>query len=182
MVTRQQPLAIDTAGIRTADNLVLTAPLSVTPDSVTFTGPASIVDSFPVPFILPAPSKALTETYNGRIQINYKNKALVAANVEEAEVKINVAEVVQEERQLAPELINFPKDKGVLLRPPMLNVRYRFLKNESAQLNRDAFKLQLDYSKFNKSDSTIAPEVVQKPEGLRYISVTPEKVKISLQD
>lgn len=164
-----------------ADRHALVGPVTIRPDSVTFVGPSSVVDSLPSPFLLRLPDQNLTESSQVSVPINYGNRPLVTANIAQAVVSVNVKNLLQEERQLLPELINVPAGREVNLQPPFLLVRYQLLEDSAALLNRDAFKAVLDYSKYNPQDSTLVPELVQKPPGVRHIRLLPTRVKVTLQ-
>lgn len=164
-----------------ADRHALVGPVTIRPDSVTFVGPSSVVDSLPSPFLLRLPDQNLTESSQVSVPINYGNRPLVTANIAQAVVSVNVKNLLQEERQLLAELINVPVGREVNLQPPFLLVRYQLLEDSAALLNRDAFKAVLDYSKYNPQDSTLVPELVQKPPGVRHIRLLPTRVKVTLQ-
>lgn len=164
-----------------ADRHALVGPIIIRPDSVTFLGPSSVVDSLPSPFLLRLPDQNLTESSQVSVPINYGNRPLVTANIAQAVVSVNVKNLLQEERQLLAELINVPVGREVNLQPPFLLVRYQLLEDSAALLNRDAFKAVLDYSKYNPQDSTLVPELVQKPPGVRHIRLLPTRVKVTLQ-
>jgi len=164
-----------------ADRHALVGPVTIKPDSVTFLGPSSEVDSLPSPFLLRLPDQNLTESAQVSVPINYGNRPLVTANIAQAVVNVNVKNLLQEERQLMAELINVPAGREANLQPPFLLVRYQLLEDSAALLNRDAFKAVLDYSKYNPQDSTLVPELVQKPPGVRHIILLPTRVKVTLQ-
>lgn len=176
-ITRTVPLKLEPQQKIVADRHTVVGPITIKPDSVTFTGPSSVVDSLPSPFLLRLPDQSLTVSSQVNVPINYGNKPLVTANVAQAMVSVNVRTLLQEERQLIPELINVPAGKKINLQPPFLLVRYQLLEDSLALLNRDAFKAVLNYSKYNPLDSTLVPELVQRPLGVRHITLWPERVK-----
>ncbi|WP_230679964.1 hypothetical protein [Pontibacter sp. 172403-2] len=180
-IKRTVALKLDPQQKIVADRHAQVGPVTITPDSITFVGPSSVVDSLPSPFLLRLPNQELTESSQVSVPINYGDRPLVTANISQAMVSVNVKNLLQEERQLVPELINVPAGKKVSLQPPFLLVRYQLLEDSAALLNRDAFKAVLDYSKYNPKDSTLAPELVQKPPGVRHITLLPEQVKATLQ-
>ncbi|SFG64394.1 hypothetical protein [Pontibacter chinhatensis] len=156
-------------------------PIRISPDSVTFTGPASLIDSLPDPFLLRVPQQVLTEPTKLPVPINHNYKPLVEADVEEAQVSINVKNLVAEERQALPELVNVPEGVSLTLRPPIVVLRYQLLQDSMSLLNRSAFKVVLNYNKFNPIDSTLVPELVQQPRGLRNVQIWPSKVQVDVK-
>ncbi|WP_046314189.1 hypothetical protein [Pontibacter korlensis] len=178
-VQKRIALRLDPGQKLTDNQHTVVGPVRISPDSITFTGPSSLVDSLPDPFLLRLPNQNLAEPSKVPVPINYNYKSLVQADVEEAQVIVNVKNLVPEERQLLPELVNVPEDATLSLRPPITVVRYQILQDSVSLLNRAAFKVVLDYSKFNPIDSTLVPELVQQPRGIRNVQVWPARVKVT---
>ena len=178
-VSERIPLRLNPNQVLTDDNHVVVGPVRIKPDSITFTGPSSLIDSLPNPFILNLPEQsALTESSRISVPIDYDYESLINASVEEAEVAVTVKNLVQEERQVTPELINVPNGVRPSIRPPLAMLRYHVLQDSLPLLNRNVFKVILDYSKLNPQDSTITPELVQKPTGTRRVMMWPERFKV----
>ncbi|WP_239022996.1 hypothetical protein [Pontibacter mangrovi] len=178
-VQKRMALRLDPSQ-RLTDNLhTIVGPVRINPDSITFTGPASLIDSLPNPFLLRLPEQSLVEPTEVSVPVNYDYQSLVEADVEEAQVSVNVKGLVPEERQLLPELVNVPEGAKLSLRPSIVVVRYQVLQDSVPALNRTAFKAVLDYSRFNPIDSTLVPELVQQPRGIRNVQVWPNRIKVS---
>lgn len=181
-VSRTIPLRLDPSQKITGEKHALIGPVVIAPDSVTFTGPSSMVDSLPSPLLLRLPEQQLTEPTQVSVPLNYDNKSMVKASVEEVEVKLNVKNLVQEERQIIPEIVNAPAGKELTLRPQYVLVRYQLLEDSIPSLNRDNFKAILNYRRYNRQDSTLVPELVQKPAGVRNVTLWPDRIKAVVED
>ncbi|GAB3542600.1 hypothetical protein GCM10027443_43680 [Pontibacter brevis] len=178
-VSERIPLRLEPNQTLTDENHVVVGPVRITPDSVTFTGPSSLIDSLPNPFPLSlSENRALSESSRISVPIDYNYESLIKSSVEEAEVAVTVRNLVQQERQVTPELINVPDGMRLSVRPPLAMVRYQVLQDSVPLLNRNLFRVILDYSKFNPQDSTIAPELVQKPTGTRRATLWPDRFKV----
>ncbi|GAA4423171.1 hypothetical protein GCM10023188_01680 [Pontibacter saemangeumensis] len=179
-VTERFPLGLDPSRPLTDNQHVVIGPVRVSPDSITFTGPASLIDSLPNPFLLRLPEQqgALVESSEISVPIEYDYESLIQADVEEAEVAVTVKALAQDERQVAPDLINVPEGVRLSVRPPLTMVRYQVLQDSLPLLNRSGLKVVLDYSKLNPQDSTIKPVLVQKPRGTRNILMWPDRFKV----
>ncbi|MCC9165280.1 hypothetical protein LN893_00355 [Pontibacter sp. XAAS-A31] len=180
-ITRTVGLKLDPKQKVAADQFAQVGPVKFSPDSVTFIGPSSMVDSIANPFLVRLPTESLTASAQVEVPLNYDYKALVKSNVNQVRASVNIRNLVQEERQLLPELVNVPAQRELSLRPPFVLVRYQLLADSVATLNREAFKVVLDFAKFNPLDSTIVPELVQMPSGVRNITLRPERVKAILE-
>jgi hypothetical protein len=180
-ISRTVPLQLDPKQKLTADGFEVAGPVKLSPDSVTFVGPSSIVNKIPSPFLVRLPSTNLRASAKVEVPLNYNNQELVKANVEETEATINIKNLVQEERQLLPEMVNVPEGRNVLLQPASVIVRYQLFEDSVSLLNRESFKAVLNFANFNVKDSTIVPELVQKPVGVRKVTLSPQRVKVILQ-
>ncbi|WP_250428398.1 YbbR-like domain-containing protein [Pontibacter ruber] len=180
-VKRRVALKLDPRQAIAADRYAVVGPIRIAPDSITFTGPSSMVDSIPDPFVLRLPEQKLTAPAEIETPIIYDYQALVKSDIAEAVVKVNVKALVQEERQVEPELVNVPEGESVTMLPGAVLVRYQLLADSVPLMNRDSFKAVLDYAKRNQRDSTLVPELVQKPAGARNITLWPDRVKVILR-
>jgi hypothetical protein len=180
-VTRRVPLKLDPKQRVTDDKHAILRPVAITPDSITFRGPSSMVDSLPDPFLLRLPITNLTESAKIDVPIEYDNKSLVKADISEATVSVRIRPLQQRELQVIPELVNVPLRTNVTLRPQVVLIRYLALEDSGAVINADAFKAVVDFSRYNRQDSTVVPELVQKPAGARNVTLWPERIKAVLE-
>ena len=177
-VSRKVALQLDPSQKVTGDRFAIVGPVKIKPDTVVFTGPSSMVRSIPNPLSVRLPEgQQFTENATVKVPVNYNNKSLVKANAKDAEVSLNIRGLVQEERQILPEIINAPAGKEITLRPPYVLVRYQLLEDSAVYINRDNFKAILDYKRYARRDSTLVPELVQKPTGVRNVTLWPERIK-----
>ena len=130
---------------------------------------------------LPEQQEPLTETAEISVPIEYGDESLIQANVQEAQIAVTVKALAQDERQVPPDLINVPEGVRLTIRPPLTMVRYQVLQDSLPLLNQRGFKVVLDYSKLNAQDSTIVPELVQKPRGIRNIVMWPDRFNVVRQ-
>jgi hypothetical protein len=180
-VTRRVPLKLDPKQRVTDDKHAILRPVAITPDSITFRGPSSMVDSLPDPFLLRLPITNLTESAKIDVPIEYDNKSLVKADISEATVSVRIRPLQQRELQVIPELVNVPLRTNVTLRPQVVLIRYLALEDSGSVINADAFKAVVDFSRYNRQDSTVVPELVQKPAGARNVTLWPERIKAVLE-
>ncbi len=180
-VNRRIPLQLDPSQKVTDDRHALLRPVRISPDTITFRGPSSMVDSLPSPFLLRLPATNLTENAKVNVPIEFDNKPLVQADISEATVSVRIKPLQQREMLVTPELVNVPLQREVALRPQVLLIRYLALEDSGAIINANAFRAVVDFAKYNKQDSTVTPELVQKPAGARSVSLWPERIKAILE-
>ncbi|MDX5417734.1 MAG: hypothetical protein LPK09_00855 [Hymenobacteraceae bacterium] len=180
-VTKRIPLQLDPKQKVTDERHALLMPVRITPDSISFRGPSSLVDSLPNPFLLRLPITNLTESAKIDVPIAYDNQSLVKADISNATVAVRVRPLQQRELLVTPELVNVPLRATVNLRPNLVLIRYLALEDSGLVINPTAFKAVVDFSKYNSQDSTVTPELVQKPSGARNITLWPERLKADLE-
>jgi hypothetical protein len=168
---------------RVAENrFAMIGKAAIQPDSITFTGPTTLLDSIPDVFIVRLPNQLFSAPSSIEVPIEYDNKSLVKSNVNSVVVSVNIKPLVQEERQVIPEVVNIPRNKNVAVYPPSLLIRYQLLEDSVLLLNRNAFKVILNMATYKPQDTTVVPELVQKPTGARNVTVWPERVKVLLNN
>nr|WP_255481044.1 hypothetical protein [Pontibacter sp. Tf4] len=177
-ISRTLALQHDPKQAVAAENYEVVGPIKFEPDSVTFVGPSSIIRSFPSPYPVRLPNVGLTASAKLEVPITHASPELVAASLEETTATITVKALVSEERQLVPELVNVPKGKTYSIQPQPVVVRYQLFDDSVALLNRELFKAVINFANYNPQDSTIATELVQKPVGVRKITLQPQRVKV----
>lgn len=180
-VRRTVALALEPNQNFVAPKHALVAPVRLLPDTVTFVGPATMVNKIPDPLLLKLPTQNLTASANIEVPLEYEFKELIQVNEPKVIVAINIEGLLQEERQAQPVLVNMPEDKEVTIQPSTVLLRYQFLEDSAASLHRDSFNIGLDYAKYNPADSTIIPDIIRKPAGVRKVTVMPGRVKVILK-
>ena len=102
-IKRRLALHLDSAAIKTAEDVYIASPVVVAPDSVLFDGPASIVGKFPAPFPISLPPSTLDRSFNRFIPLEYPNKSLVTASVPDVEVSVAVSPLLWQQSTITPE-------------------------------------------------------------------------------
>ena len=176
------PLQLDPAQRVAESRFAMVGRPRIKPDSVRFTGPATFVDSINTPFIVRLPQQLFAASASVEVPVEYDNKALVKTSVESVVVDLTIRPLVQEERQVIPEPVNVPRGRNVAVYPPSVLVRYQLLEDSVQRLNKDAFKVILNMATLNLQDTTVVPELVQKPTGARNVTIWPERVKVIIRD
>ena len=177
-ITRKIPLTVDSAAIKTAENTVIASPIAITPDSVVFNGPASIVSKYPEPFPVKLPITNIDRSFKRFMPLEYSNNSLVKANVPEVEVSFAVSPLIWEEKMVTPVVTNAPEGAQLQLRPPLVSIRYGYRQSNAAAITPEQFGMTLNYANLNPADSTVAVEVTRKPVQVHQFVIKPNRIKI----
>lgn len=177
-IIRKIPLAVDSAGIKTTENMVIASPIAITPDTVVFDGPASLVNKFPAPYPVKLPITNIDRSFKRFVPVEYSNTSLIKASVPEVEVSFAVSPLIWEDKMLKPVVINAPANPGLQLLPPLVSIRYGYRQSNAATITPDQFEVTLNYAKFNPADSTVGVELTRKPAQVHEVLVQPTRVKL----
>jgi len=177
-IKRQVALRVDSAAIKTADNVFIASPVVVAPDSVLFDGPASIVREFPAPFPVDLPPAALDRSFNRFIPLDYPNKSLVTASVTDVEVSVAISPLIWQQVTVRPLIRNAPAEAPLLLQPATVTIHCGYGQNNAAPLTPDQFEAVVDYGTFNFADSTAAVELTRKPVFVKRVTLEPRRIKL----
>jgi hypothetical protein len=177
-IRRKIPLAVDSARINTASNAFIASPVLITPDSVLFDGPASIVGKLPSPFPVALPVDNLDRSFKRFVPINYPNKSLVTASISDVEVSFAVSPLTWQEIVLTPARQNFPDTPQFNAEPMAVKVRYGFAPGNPGRISPDQFAAALDFAQFNPQDSTVGVVITFMPVAVRKVVVEPKRVKL----
>lgn len=175
---RKIPLAVDSARINTAPNAFIASPVLITPDSVLFDGPASIVSKLPSPFMIDLPLDNLDRSFKRFVPLEYPQKSLVKANISDVEVSFAISPLSWQETMLTPDFKNFPDTLQFKLEPAAVKLRYGFAPGSLTRIHPEQFKVALDYTQLNPKDSTVGVVLMQKPTAVRKLVIEPTRVKL----
>ncbi len=178
-VKRKIPLAVDTTRLTVNANYTLVKPIVITPAEVEFEGPASVLDSFPDPFLLKLPKTTLTKSFKSSAPIDYPYETLVKCDIVEAEIAIEVKSLAWQNLMLAPAVLHAPAQGQLTLQPALVNIRYGVIA-ERAPLPLDPlqFSLIADFNQLNPQDSTVAVQIQSKPAVVERLHIQPVRVRV----
>jgi hypothetical protein len=177
-IRRKIPVEVDSAAIVTAPNAFIASQVLVTPDTVLFDGPASIVGKLPSPYLVKLPVENVDRSFKRFLPIEYPHKSLVKASISDVEVSFAVSPLTWQEVLVVPGRRDFPDTPQFNIRPAAVKVRYAFAPGNAGRISNDQFATSLDYRQFNPLDSTVAVVVTLLPAAVRKVIVEPKRVKL----
>ena len=92
-MTKTSLLRLDSSGIGLAKRFVISSFVNVSPEKVTFKGPALLVDALPDTIVVRVPTKNIQDNYDEYLPIRYPKSVLVKASAERVFVSFEVAEL-----------------------------------------------------------------------------------------
>lgn len=170
---------VDTASISLVPSYHITSPVMVSPDTVVFKGPSTLLEMVPDSIYIKIPKVDIKEDYEGKIKIpdqgydpriNLVNK--------EVKVRFSVQEFEKESRTLYAQPVNFPADSSLIMFDPKVIITYYVSQEDRSKIQDQDFKVVLDLTKLDLKDSTIVPGLVKVPPFIRDYYLTPYAVKV----
>ncbi len=176
-ITRDIPLAFDSANVLLEGDYRFTSPVSISPAIITFTGPESIVNALPEPYLIPAADDAVDESIAESFDIPLPASDLVSSNVSEADIQFDVDEFVGFMRTIPVMKLNFT-DTTLRLNPGVVDVSYSIRRSEEVRADSLDIMLIADYYSYNETDSTVKVSVAVKAPHIRDLVLLEDKIRV----
>lgn len=173
---------LDSTSFTMGNNYRVMGPVTFSPNSITITGPSSVLDSlksFPVYLDENRINKSINKEIELTIPENLGN--LVALEEESIRVGFEVVEFLEGNKRLKIRKLNFPKSVSLENEEVVVMISYLVDERKSAELKNLEFEAVLDYYKRNKEDSTITVQVKPMPEYLEQVVAQPAILKLNYE-
>lgn len=182
LIKRQLRLSVDTLHRFVAPGFRLDSTLSIFPQRVMVSGPASLIKALPDPFPVHIPDSGLTQRYEKQIPLAFMPAELVRSKTKQVKVVFNVKAMPFEETERPVEFRGENPLVEVGGPPTFVKLRYQLATATQAEINPDSFAVVADLTKVDMRDTTVAVTVQQKPKLVKTVSVLPPKVKVRLKN
>jgi hypothetical protein len=177
-VQRKINLALDTVGLNLAPGHRIVSSVSIEPDSIVFSGPASIINEIPDTIFLSLNSKNIKEQFSENVKIDHVYNATVKYEPKEVKVKFNTALFLQDSKVINLKKINFPQDTSYIVPDRNVVLNYVVRDDMKQVVSNEDFKAIMNFKHLNPKDTTIKPELVLKPDFIKEYFFTPSSVKV----
>ncbi|MCE7994155.1 MAG: hypothetical protein HEP71_19360 [Roseivirga sp.] len=177
-VTRSIPLAYDSASILLEGDFRLTSAVSLSPAAIQFTGPESLVNALPDPYIIPAAEDAVDESVEESFDIPLPESDLIVNDLSETVIKFEVDEFVSYQRSIPVMKLNFT-DSTLALSPAAVDVSYSIKRSEEVMADSLDIMLIADFYSYNAQDSTVNVSVAVKATHIQDLVILEEKIKVT---
>lgn len=148
----------------------------IIPDSVVVSGPKASVEKVDSVFTQKLELKDIHKNISEVITVELPSDNISAVNPEEILIEWEVAEFSQEQFLLPIEIINLPPGLELKLVPENIQIKFNVSLHDFTHIDPENFKVVCDYSKRNKEQNFMIPELIKKPDRAVNISMDPKKV------
>lgn len=175
--SKKVALKIDSINIPIKPNYRITSNISIDPDSILLTGPASFIDSLKDDYSLMLNRQDIDVPINQNILVNLPSK-LIDSEPKEINVSFDLEEFFEEEIVVQVEIAGFPEDSSKYLKDSQVTVKFVVANSKRRLFNPSEFVVLADLSTLDKKDSTVMPILLFYPAEIREPEVIPEELKV----
>ena len=157
--------------------------IQVTPDSVTISGPESILDTINFVETADFVRKELNQSFEENLALKGYNKGN-NINLDVAEVTLSATvEKFTEGTQTVPFVIlNLPNDVNVNTFPKEVELTYKVALSNFNQVNPSSFLVECDYELSSKNNLLyLVPRLARKSDLVRNVKITPSKIEFVIE-
>ena len=180
-VTREIPLAFDSAGLSLAPDHRITSAVSLSPPSVRFTGPESLINALPEPYVVKADGDNYDDSMDETFDLPDWESELISANLSEVGVQLEIDEFLSYQRPVQVMRLNF-EDSTLSIEPSEVEVSYTIRRSEEVYADSLDIMLIADFYTFDSTDSTVAVSVAVKAGHIRDLSLSLSRLKVSTNE
>lgn len=176
-ISKTAYVRIDSAGIGLAPSYRIVSEIEISPDTVTFVGPSSLINQLADTVYLALPND-ITADFDEGIGINGTGSDLISHTPQEVNVRFDVASFLRQTTVVDVAPINFPPDSSVILLDQKVEVIYTVQEEMAGAINEGDFKVLADFNEFNRADSTIEPLLESFPDFIIELKINPEELRV----
>ncbi|KXX67897.1 hypothetical protein [Flammeovirga sp. SJP92] len=182
LTNKRLAIEIDSSSFHFQNGYRRVGKINVTPDSVTFRGPATELSKYPDVLVLRSDDvEPIAEDLNEYIPIEtpFKNqKRLVVSQYDEVKVQFDVHYFISSTEKTRILRVNFPQveDSTFLLDPKDVYISY--IIREDLINSIDSIPVVVDFKDINWADSTVTPKVFLDNDNYENILLSPKHLRV----
>jgi hypothetical protein len=180
IVTRKVKIEIDTTATTLAQNFRLGSAIGIDPPFVDIKGPTSVLQELDGILKVKLEEDKINKDFNKLIPLVLPSAYTDYLTLEEesVQVKFEVYQMLEGNKRLKIQMLNFPKNVSLAQEPANIIMSYYIDERKVGELSKYEFEAVLNYSTRDREDSTIFVEVRPKPAFLEKIKFEPEVLKL----
>lgn len=177
-VSKQIDLRIDSSNLGLAENYRVTSPITLEPSSITFEGPAALINKLPNEIYIDLPTQDIDEDYNETLPVDYIQNSLITSDVSRVRVQFAVSPFVKEVQRVPVQTVNFPEKNSPALTAPEAELQYWVRQEDANKARLQDFRVIAHYDTYNPKDSTVQLSVIMRPGFAREVTPVSPTMKL----
>lgn len=158
-------------GFRPIDDFVLE------PNVITISGPKGVLEEIDSIYTKNYSFKRVDKDISISLEVASPSPEIVAITPEEVDFSWTVSEFSEGEFKLPVEVINLPPGVELKLVPSNLTLTFDMSIEDFKKVTPDNFRVVCDYSKRNREDNFMIPELIKKPNEAVNVMIDPKKIE-----
>ncbi|MEQ8358339.1 MAG: hypothetical protein RH860_02550 [Cytophagales bacterium] len=179
-IEKKLSLSVDESSLKFVEGHRLQDSIIIVPDSVSLTGPKSILENLRDNFKISLPDREIAEDFDEQIELDFISNPLVSLTRETVNVYFKVERIIDKQMNISIEAVNFPEG-DIKIIPESVDFRFKVSEQKFDAIEFDSLIVIADYNKLNSRDSSIKLELKNIPELLEETVLSQDSVKISVQ-
>jgi len=181
-VSKRFYLHVDSLTLFLEKNFALVTPVTLSQDSVTLTGPESLLLSLGDTITISIDEKEIDDRYSEEVPILIPQQEIITRDPPTVTVTFNVAEYLPEEQRVPLSIENIPDKVLATLMDSTVIIKYKKPENIENVIPADSFRVVMDFKTLNRVDTSLYPVLIRYPENLLEIQLDTSRVKIILHE
>lgn len=178
ITTKTVTLQADSSRIGLRENFLVTSLVRVSPNVLTFSGPASLIRKLPNTLAVKVAGTEIDENYDDEVSLQYTRNPLLTASTDRVNVSFEVTEFIRETLTVPVGALRLASNK--LLRFPVRDaeVEYWVLPADAGKAAAQDFQIVADLAHWNRADSSLALSLIRHPDFVRNPRLRTATVKL----
>ncbi|MDH5605078.1 MAG: YbbR-like domain-containing protein, partial [Cyclobacteriaceae bacterium] len=181
-VSKRFFLYVDSLKLFLEKDFELVTPITLSQDSVTLTGPESLLNALSDTITILVDEKGIDEGYSEEVPILIPQQEIITRDPPTVTVSFDVGEYLAEEQSIPLSIENVPEKKVVTLQDSLVRIKYRKPENIHYVIPTDSFKAVMDFKTLNKADTSMYPVLIYSPKILLEVQIDTSRVKVFLHE
>jgi len=177
--TRLMNLLVDSTNISLDPEYRITSKVSIEPNNVMVSGPESFLDTLSDRFLLSIDADEIDRTFDRYVKLGLPDQFGISSDPPTVSVKFDVSRFEELIIPTKVELLGFPSDSSVYIAEPTVSVRFLVRESLKQDYYEEDFKIIVDYSMIDVTDSTAPAILMFHPENLLDLEVYPDSLKVT---
>lgn len=149
-------------------------PPVINPDSVTISGPSSILDTIPSVFTENVTEKGIDRNMTSRVKLEEIDPK-VTLYEKEIDWRVEVQKFTEGKVKVPLSVINLPPNVDLSLFPANVEVTYMVSVEKYDLVKIDDFKLICDYNEISEDQNFFIVKLQKKPDFIKNVMISPKK-------
>ncbi|MCR9011730.1 CdaR family protein [Gabonibacter chumensis] len=158
---------------------MLKNPISVTPDKLTISGPASVIDTIQTVYTLPIRLKDLSKDITKNVSFEDIHGVQIDDN--NAKILIEVERFTESKKNVTLTVKNLPDSLQMRLFPSAIDVTFDVGLSRYDQVTDTSFRFSVDYKQITKNTTALNVTLEKYPPYIQNLSFSPEQVEFLIE-